>query len=368
MTNALGKIFDAQEVQERQEFFGLFSKTIFNAIGDLGLKEGSPEKIALDAAAGAFIAKLGGADAMSGLTGAAIAQLAENFLKGTKDPLVHQLLSYVISGSVTKLAGGSFQTGAAIGTNEAKYNYLTHEQQKQYKDKIAAIEDSDMSEAEKEKAKKEVDEYYINLSREQTAKGESGEEEGFGYEYGYDPEMGGAINILPNDINAQNKFQQYLSFMEVGKNIDTSQWSENELRTFTLGTGMSLAKFASVGGSLGVAKDQKGNVYKVYMVSGNVGISLDNFNVSDVVKALSKVTVGMSSQKINGDYDAIDLMKEYTKDSFTVNATHAGISVGLSRPVGELDKNGTGSYGGSSSLTDVNIGYIHLEYVGNVNE
>ena len=146
------------------------------------------------------------------------------------------------------------------------------------------------------------------------------------------------------------------------------QWSENELRTFTLGTGMSLAKFASVGGSLGVAKDQKGNVYKVYMVSGNVGISLDNFNVNDVVKALSKVTVGMSSQKINGDYDAIDLMKEYTKDSFTVNATHAGISVGLSRPVGELDKNGTGSYGGSSSLTDVNIGYIHLEYVGNVNE
>lgn len=149
--NALGKIFDAQEVQERQEFFGLFSKTIFNAIGDLGLKEGSPEKIALDAAAGAFIAKLGGADAMSGLTGAAIAQLAETFLKDIKDPLVHQLMSYVISGTATKLISGSFQTGAAIGTNEAKYNYLTHKQYDDYQAELEACK----GDAEKEKEVKQ---------------------------------------------------------------------------------------------------------------------------------------------------------------------------------------------------------------------
>ena len=129
--NSLGKIFDAKDVAEQQELFGLLSKNLFNVIGDLGLKEGSPEKIALDAAAGAFISKLSGTDIKSGMTGAAITQLAENFLKDVKDPTVHQLLANAISGAVTKMTGGNAQTGAAMGTNEAKHNYLFHDQIKQ---------------------------------------------------------------------------------------------------------------------------------------------------------------------------------------------------------------------------------------------
>ncbi|WP_293663225.1 hypothetical protein [uncultured Phascolarctobacterium sp.] len=359
--NALGKIFDAQEVQERQEFFGLFSKTIFNAIGDLGLKEGSPEKIALDAAAGAFIAKLGGADAMSGLTGAAIAQLAENFLKDIKDPLVHQLMSYVISGTATKLISGSFQTGAAIGTNEAKYNYLTHEQQKQYKDKITAIEDSDMSEAEKEKAKKEVDEYYINLSREQTAKGESGEEEGLGYEYGYDPEMGGAINILPNDINAQNKLLQNISALNIGKTIDTSSWKSNELKTITIGGNVGFGEFLGASGSTGFAMDDHYNMYRVTIVGVSAGIDASKFTTASLLKVLSKVTAGYNSQTINGNYTTEELKDKYAGSSTGGSVTHMLINIGLSKAGDELVAN----YGASSGLASVDYLQTKLEYIGN---
>lgn len=59
--------------------------------------------------------------------------------------------------------------------------------------------------------------YYIELSRNQTEQGISGEKEGFGYEYGYDPELGGMLNVLPNDINASNNLRQLLTAFEVGK-------------------------------------------------------------------------------------------------------------------------------------------------------
>lgn len=350
--NALGKIFDAQEVQERQEFFGLFSKTIFNAIGDLGLKEGSPEKIALDAAAGAFIAKLGGADAMSGLTGAAIAQLAENFLKDIKDPLVHQLMSYVISGTATKLISGSFQTGAAIGTNEAKYNYLTHKQYADYQAELEACK----GDAEKEK---EVKEKYKKLSDEQTLAGDLGEASGEGFEWGIDLDENGEFKgfTVSGDLSAvaNSRENEIIEFMTNG--IDKTGWKDNEIRMYTIGGNLGAKKF--LGGSItcGYAVDKAGNVYTVIAGSAGAGVNLNNITTKDIAKAMSVVAVDVNKQFATGGVvEKEELKKYYSGLSFSLSKTTTGIQVNVS--AGENGSNP--GYGIGNSVNSIEFGIAYL--------
>ena len=350
--NSLGKIFDAQDVRERQEFFGVFSQTVFNAIGDLGLKEGSPEKIALDAAAGALIAKLGGANAMSGMTGAAIAQLAENFLKDIKDPLVHQLLSYVISGSVTKLAGGSFQTGAAIGSNEAKYNYLTHKQYADYQAELAACK----GDADKEK---EVKARYKKLSDEQTLAGDLGEASGEGFEWGIDLDENGDFKgfTVSGDLSAvaNSREHEIVEFMK--GNIDRSTWSDNELRTYTIGGNVGIKQFAGGSFSVGYAVDKEGNVYKVVVGSVNAGVNLSNITKGDILKAVSTVAVNVSKQVIPGEkLGKKDLKDAYKGVSFSLAKTDVGVQVAFAK-----GGSNTVGYGVNNAVTSVDFGIVYLE-------
>ncbi len=148
--NALGKIFDKQTVQEQQELAGLFGEEVFKAIGNLGLPEGSLEKITLDAFAGGLMAKLGGGSFASGAAGAAFNQIIINELANIKDPALMQWASAVLGAAAAKVVGGNVQTGASTAVSETKNNYLSHwqkEERKRQLNEAYLIEDSEARQA-----------------------------------------------------------------------------------------------------------------------------------------------------------------------------------------------------------------------------
>lgn len=108
---------------------------------------------------------------------------------------------------MSQVVADNAQAGAGTASSGTKNNYLTHEQERERRKKIAEIENSNLNEEEKREAIDKANEYYIEISKERTAKGECGEETGMGYELGYDSEFEGAMNVLPNDLNAQNSLQ-----------------------------------------------------------------------------------------------------------------------------------------------------------------
>ncbi|BBB90435.1 hypothetical protein MAMMFC1_01086 [Methylomusa anaerophila] len=129
--NALGKIFDKQTVQEQQELAGLFGEEVFKAIGNLGLKEGSAEKVALDAFAGGLMAQLGGGSFASGAAGAGFNQTVMSELAKIKDPAVIQWASVIVGAVAAKVVGGNAQTGASVAASETKNNFLSDWQKEQ---------------------------------------------------------------------------------------------------------------------------------------------------------------------------------------------------------------------------------------------
>ncbi len=134
--NKLGKIFDKKKVQEQQELSALFGKEVFKAIGDLGLKEGSAEKVALDTFAGGVMSKLGGSSFASGAAGAGITQLVMNELKNIKDPAVLQWASAIVGAAAAKLVGGDAKTGASVAVSETKNNWLSHDEQVSFANRL----------------------------------------------------------------------------------------------------------------------------------------------------------------------------------------------------------------------------------------
>ena len=370
--NKIGEIFDKTKVEERQELAGLFGEIAYKAVGDLAIKngwqEGSAEKNALHALVGGIMSELNNSGFLAGASGAMINEMIQDKLSDMfKDnPAMHQWASALIGGVVAQVAADNAQVGAATASSGTKNNYLTHEQEVERRNKLDEIDRrTDLTDEEKFKKKEEVNNYYIELSRNQTEQGISGEKEGFGYEYGYDPELGGMLNVLPNDINAQNGLQQYMSFMEMGKAIDSSDWKKYELRTYTFGKSIGVKEMFDITGSIGLAKDQMGNVYKVYALSGSKGFSVDKLNIGDIMKSLSSFDIAISSQVASGNYEtARDLREVYTKLNLSFNMTKYGISVGISRD----DSSNTASYGINNTYMGASLGVVKLEYVGNVNE
>jgi len=171
--NALGKIFDKETVVEQQELANLFGQEAFKAIGDLGLKEGSPEKVALDTFAGGLMAKLGGGSFASGAASGGITQLVMNELANIKDPAVLQWASAIVGAAAAKLAGGNAQTGASVAASETKNNYLTHEQYRKMLEELDQVDKSDKSPEEKEKAKADIKAEYEKIDKEQNQKWEN---------------------------------------------------------------------------------------------------------------------------------------------------------------------------------------------------
>nr|OZC15884.1 putative ribonuclease YeeF [Sporomusa silvacetica DSM 10669] len=172
--NALGKIFDKKTVQEKQELANLFGQEVFKAIGDLGLKEGSPEKAMLDAFAGGLMAKLGGGSFASGAVGAGFNQLLMNELKNIKDPAAMQWASAIVGAAATKVVGGNAQTGASVAASETKNNYLTHEQYAKYQAQLEELEDElktgSITKEEYNAAVKEVNDSWSKIDKEQNKK------------------------------------------------------------------------------------------------------------------------------------------------------------------------------------------------------
>ncbi len=125
--NTLGKIFDKETVAEQQELAGLFGEVAFKAVGDLGLKEGSPEKAAVDAAVGGIMAQLGGGSFASGATGAGFTQIAMNEISKITDPAVRQWVTYIVGSAAASLVGGNGQTGGSVSVSEIRNNQMDPE-------------------------------------------------------------------------------------------------------------------------------------------------------------------------------------------------------------------------------------------------
>ena len=172
--NTLSEIFDKKKIEEKQEYVNTLSQVGYRLIGDIAghkenelykkaekarkennsilaekyekeakkWSESGTNRIAMHGIMGALVSKEAGAGMTKGLTGAGLNALLQKELGKIKDKEVHKIASAAIG----YLAGG--QTGAAIAHQATTFNYLTHEQYKQYLD--------DMKNAKTEEEKKRL--------------------------------------------------------------------------------------------------------------------------------------------------------------------------------------------------------------------
>ena len=183
--NTLSEIFDKKKIEEKQEYVNILSQVGYRLIGDIaGHKENELNKkaekarkennsilaekyereakkwsesgtnrIAMHGIMGALVSKEAGAGMTKGLTGAGLNALLQKELGKIKDPEVHKMASAAIG----YLAGG--KTGAAIAHQATTFNYLTHEQYKQYLD--------DMKNAKTEEDKAKMKDRWLQIDAEQ---------------------------------------------------------------------------------------------------------------------------------------------------------------------------------------------------------
>ena len=183
--NTLSEIFDKKKIEEKQEYVNILSQVGYRLIGDIaGHKENELNKkaekarkennsilaekyekeakkwsesgtnrIAMHGIMGALVSKEAGAGMTKGLTGAGLNALLQKELGKIKDPEVHKMASAAIG----YLAGG--KTGAAIAHQATTFNYLTHEQYKQYLD--------DMKNAKTEEEKKRLQKDWEAIDEKQ---------------------------------------------------------------------------------------------------------------------------------------------------------------------------------------------------------
>ena len=173
--NTLSEIFDKKKIKEKQEYVNILSQVGYRLIGDIAghkenelykkaekarkennsilaekyekeakkWSESGTNRIAMHGIMGALVSKEAGAGMTKGLTGAGLNALLQKELGKIKDKEVHKIASAAIG----YLAGG--KTGAAIAHQATTFNYLTHEQYKQYLD--------DMKNAKTEEEKEQTE-------------------------------------------------------------------------------------------------------------------------------------------------------------------------------------------------------------------
>ena len=183
--NTLSEIFDKKKIEEKQEYVNILSQVGYRLIGDIaGHKENELNKkaekarkennsilaekyekeakkwsesgtnrIAMHGIMGVLVSKEAGAGITKGLTGAGLNALLQKELGKIKDKEVHKIASAAIG----YLAGG--KTGAAIAHQATTFNYLTHEQYKQYLD--------DMKNAKTEEEKKRLQKDWEAIDEKQ---------------------------------------------------------------------------------------------------------------------------------------------------------------------------------------------------------
>ena len=183
--NTLSEIFDKKKIEEKQEYVNILSQVGYRLIGDIAghkenelykkaekarkennsilaekyekeakkWSESGTNRIAMHGIMGALVSKEAGAGMTKGLTGAGLNALLQKELGKIKDPEVHKMASAAIG----YLAGG--KTGAAIAHQATTFNYLTHEQYKQYLD--------DMKNAKTEEEKKRLQKDWEAIDEKQ---------------------------------------------------------------------------------------------------------------------------------------------------------------------------------------------------------
>ena len=172
--NTLSEIFDKKKIEEKQEYVNILSQVGYRLIGDIAghkenelykkaekarkennsilaekyekeakkWSESGTNRIAMHGIMGALVSKEAGTGMTKGLTGAGLNAILQKELGKITDTEVHKMASAAIG----YLAGG--KTGAAIAHQATTFNYLTHEQYKQYLD--------DMKNAKTEEEKKRL--------------------------------------------------------------------------------------------------------------------------------------------------------------------------------------------------------------------
>ena len=183
--NTLSEIFDKKKIEEKQEYVNILSQVGYHLIGDIAghkenelykkaekarkennsilaekyekeakkWSESGSNRIAMHGIMGALVSKEAGAGMTKGLTGAGLNAMLQKELGKIKDPEVHKMASAAIG----YLAGG--KTGAAIAHQATTFNYLTHEQYKQYLD--------DMKNAKTEEGKKRLQKDWEAIDEKQ---------------------------------------------------------------------------------------------------------------------------------------------------------------------------------------------------------
>ena len=172
--NTLSEIFDKKKIEEKQEYVNILSQVGYRLIGNIAdrkeseLKrkaeearknnnrmeaetyekaagkwsESGSNRILLHGVMGAILSKEAGNGTGKGLTGAGLNAALQTQLGKIKDKELHKIASAAIG----YIAGK--ETGAAIAWQATTFNYLTHEQYKQYLD--------DMKNAKTEEEKKRL--------------------------------------------------------------------------------------------------------------------------------------------------------------------------------------------------------------------
>ena len=183
--NTLSEIFDKKKIKEKQEYVNILSQVGYRLIGDIAghkenelykkaekarkennsilaekyekeakkWSESGTNRIAMHGIMGALVSKEAGTGMTKGLTGAGLNALLQKELGKIKDKEVHKMASAAIG----YLAGG--KTGAAIAHQATTFNYLTHEQYKQYLD--------DMKNAKTEEEKKRLQKDWEAIDEKQ---------------------------------------------------------------------------------------------------------------------------------------------------------------------------------------------------------
>ena len=157
--NELGRIFDKDDIKEKQELMGVLSSEGYRLIGDYSLrryqdaikeaakhKKGSEEykkamkeaarwedggtyKTVLHASFGGFLSSFSGANFATGAVAGTVNELMLKEMRNIKSPELKQIFSLIAGGAVGKMTGNAPLTGAAVAEQATQHNFLTHEYQ-----------------------------------------------------------------------------------------------------------------------------------------------------------------------------------------------------------------------------------------------
>ena len=120
--NELGRIFDKQTMEERQELAAVFGEEAFRLLHNMK-DDGSIGKIAAHAAVVGILSQITGNGFTSGAADAGLNEALIKSLKGL-DPGLAQMISGLLGAAAAKVAGGNALAGASAAISGTKWNFF----------------------------------------------------------------------------------------------------------------------------------------------------------------------------------------------------------------------------------------------------